>query len=258
MLARVERQNRAITEQLDQLARDIADARSGGRRDTEDLVADLRRETIDALAERFRDTDATLREHTTTLQRMLARQRRNTNPPVPWHSMDAIRAARQWSHLADWIDDVFVPWDTITRDELPDCWAMHRPVLVQLSWLRTAHIQAYLPDSDPGLAADWHVRWSPTVLRKIKTLIAEEMCRPGEHMISLEESNCRRRAAMTGNPPPGQPGGGAVELGRQQLARRQYWDAFYLQARDQDLAWRTQRDEWHRANPRDDDRPEDE
>jgi hypothetical protein len=38
---------------------------------------------------------------------------------------------------------VLVPWYELTRDELPDCWALHAPVVVELSWLRTTYVQAY-------------------------------------------------------------------------------------------------------------------
>ena len=107
-------------------------------------------------------------------------------------------------------------------------------------------MQAYLPASDPGVAGDWHIRWSPAVLEKIKKLIDPKWCRPGEHMITVEESNARRRAATQHNPPPtGQgPGAGRTEnLGRMQLAERDCWEAFFIQARDQDLAWRRAREE---------------
>jgi hypothetical protein len=57
--------------------------------------------------------------------------------------MTADQAATAWGDLAHWIAEVLVPWYQITRDELPNCWAMHRPAVVELSWLRSAHIEAF-------------------------------------------------------------------------------------------------------------------
>ena len=77
----------------------------------------------------------------------------------------------QWPILARWVGEVLVPRYELTRDELPDCWALHPPVVAELSWLRTAYVQAYLPRSPPQLAADWHTRWRPAVLTRIRELI---------------------------------------------------------------------------------------
>jgi hypothetical protein len=230
--------NRVATERHDQMRRALADGLAHNRRDTADLVAQLRRDTED----HFLETAGTLREHATAIERVLTNQQRGALPPVPWHTLNVADAQREWELLARWIDQVFVPWGEITRAELPDCWAMHRPVLVQLSWLRTLHVQAYRPNSDPVLAAEWHVRWSPAVLRKINQIINDDLCRPGEHLITQEESNRRRAAAQAqqgpSQPPSRRPGEPRPTLGAAQLATRQFWEAFYLQARDGDLRWR--------------------
>jgi hypothetical protein len=240
--------DRAVSE----LGTDLTDL----RHTTDDGFAGLRRDTTNELEERVRPLSDTVADHDASLRRVLARQERNRNPPVDWSALTAAQAARHWSRLADWIEEVFVPWGEVTRDALPDCWALHRPVLVQLSWLRSAYVQAYLPASEPSVAGDWHIRWSPAVLAKIKDLIQTKWCRPGEHMITVEDSTARRRAAGGPTAPQQQarPGvaGGVAQLGRMQLAEREYWQAFYIQARDADLAWRTARDErnlLNRPNP---------
>ncbi len=242
-IGRAERAHAALVETVGQLGPGLDALRS----DTENAFAEARRVTDQALEDGFRTVDATLEEHQTAIQRILRRQEANRNQPVNWPALTAVQAARHWTRLADWIDEVFVPWGEITRDMLPDCWALHRPVVVQLSWLRSAHVQAYIPVSEPSVAGDWHIRWSPAVLEKIKTVIDSKYCRPGEHMITVEESNARRRAAAQTNPPPtaraGAGAGRTENLGRMQLAEREYWQAFLIQARDQDLAWRRARDE---------------
>ena len=74
-----------------------------------------------------------------------------------------------------------MPRYELTRDELPDCWALHPPVVAELSWLRTAYVQAYLTRSPPQLSADWHTRWRPAVLTRIRELIKPDECSPGKH-----------------------------------------------------------------------------
>ena len=76
---------------------------------------------------------------------------------------------------------MLVPRYELTRDELPDCWALHPPVVAELSWLRTAYVQAYLTRSTPQLGADWHTRWRPAVLTRIRELIKPDECSPGKH-----------------------------------------------------------------------------
>ena len=236
-LTRLRRQAEAsaqlASDRHQELRHDVADVRADVRRDTEDLVAALRRET----ESHFSEVGVTLGEHAVAIERILDRQQRVPPVrPVPWHLLSVDTAAHEWERLARWIDEVFVPWGEITRDQLPDCWALHRPMLTQLSWLHITHLHAYRPDSDPGLAADWHLRWAPAVLRKVRDARNPDMCRPGEHMIDQAESNRRRAEAFD----PTQRGGGAglAPLGTDQLATREVWQAFYLDARTADLEWR--------------------
>jgi hypothetical protein len=81
------------------------------------------------------------------------------------NSVAAVRVERQaraqWPILAQWIAEVLVPWYEITCDELPDCWPLHRPALVELSWLRSAHVQAYLRSSAPSVEGEWHPALAP-------------------------------------------------------------------------------------------------
>ena len=85
--------------------------------------------------------------------------------------MNAEQAAQAWEALATWVDEIFVPWYGITRTQLPDCWALHRPVIVELSWLQHSHDAAYHPDAGAHLAAEWHTHWKPTAVRHIHDAI---------------------------------------------------------------------------------------
>jgi hypothetical protein len=61
--------------------------------------------------------------------------------------------------LATWIAEVLVPWYEITREQLPDCWALHRPAVRELSWLRITYLEAFTSTAATHQAADWHIRW---------------------------------------------------------------------------------------------------
>ena len=120
-----------------------------------------------------------------------------------------------------------MPRYELTRDELPDCWALHPPVVAELSWLRTAYVQAYLTRSPPQLGADWHTRWRPAVLTRIRELIKPDECSPGQARAAARHADRR--------------GGAERGLPRTQLAEPQCWWPFYDRAFHLDLALRRAR-----------------
>lgn len=200
----------------------------------DDLAASVAEQVAPELADLRAETAARFAGQQALLDRILQRQEQQTNAPVDWAAMTAEQAERQWPILAQWIAEVLVAWYELTRDELPDCWALHRPALLELSWLRSAHVQAYHPDADPHVAADWHLRWRPVVVDRVHQLIPSRLCRPGEHLITEEESRSRRTPPPPGAPPP--------PLARLQRAEPQHWGEFYQQAVRADLARRRARD----------------
>jgi hypothetical protein len=174
------------------------------------------------------------------VKELFTEQEKAKNPPVDWPALTAEQAAEQWPILAKWVGRVLVPWYELTRAELPDCWAMHRPVAVELSWLRSAHVQDYLPHSHPHLAGEWHVRWRPAVIARIGHLINEAKCRPGEHMIAKEDSpSLRRPTTPAAAPAAGTPRPLETPPLRQ-LAEPRHWWPFYQRAFHADLARRTE------------------
>ncbi len=187
-----------------------------------------------------RDTGRELAVMRTQLGEVMGALEGDHNPPVDWPGMTAARAQAQWPILAGWVEQVLVPWYRVTRRELPDCWALHPDALVELSWLRSAHVQSYLPSSHPHIAAEWHSRWRRVALDNIHTAIPDDLCRPGEHLVTQEQSAARRRAA----PVPGAAGFEPITTppARLQLALREHWQGFYDQAVGEDLAWRVDRD----------------
>lgn len=159
---------------------------------------------------------------------------REQNPPVDWPQLTADQARDQWAVLAQWIAEVLVPWYEISREELPDCWALHRPAVIELSWLRSAHVQAYTPTSAPHVAGEWHQRWRPGVVARLAQVIDRRLCRPGEHLVPQGESQGRQ-------PVPPRPGERLIPPS-QQLAEGQHWRENYFAAVEADLRWRTQRE----------------
>ncbi|MDN5933010.1 MAG: hypothetical protein L0I24_18415, partial [Pseudonocardia sp.] len=164
---------------------------------------------------------------------LLAEQDKQKNPPVDWIAMTEEQAAKQWPVLARWIGERLVPWYELTRADLPDCWALHRPVVVELSWLRSAHVQAYLDHTHPHITAEWHARWRPFVVARIKEAI-DSKCRPGEHQPTYGPTMSSPAEEATTTTP-----GGVAQ--RAQLALPQHWWPFYQQAYHHDLAFRRER-----------------
>jgi hypothetical protein len=121
------------------------------------------------------------------------------NPPIDWVALPAEDAEREWDKLGQWVHEVLGGWYVITRAQLPDCWALHRPAFLHVSWLRTSHVEAYLARSHPSQAAEWNTRWLDGALEQIKEAIPDTRCRaaagrPGDHNLdALEEQQRRSR-----------------------------------------------------------------
>lgn len=206
---------RRLADRLDQLTAEVDDLRRRG-------------DEIDAVAA---DIHHTLQQH---------HAQQPVGPPN-WATMDTGPAARAWRDLTDWIDQTFVPWYDITRDQLPDCWALHRPVVVELSWLRHTHTAAHEPGAPVHLVADWHTHWKPAALKHIHDVVPRHglrACGPGHHLATSTD--------RTPHTPPVQPHPSAnrpplvptmpTHAVTEQLAHREHWHNFYTQAVTHDLA----------------------
>lgn len=160
--------------------------------------------------------------------------------PVSWPTLTAEQAAIVWTELADWIEAVLVGWYRLTRAQLPDCWALHRPAVLELTWLHTTYREAHTPGARATLAADWHSRWRPAALAAIADATGPTLgtrdsgCRPGHHH---DPDSPLPPGAY--HPPPDEPAAGTYVDGREnQLARREFWQANYLTAVHFDRDWR--------------------
>lgn len=169
---------------------------------------------------------------------------------VDWPSLSADRAAAEWQALGDWVAGVLGPFYELTRAQLPDCWPLHRPAVLELVWLRRSYVAAHRPDAPAAAAADWHTRWRREALASIATAISDKWCRPGEHWVDRYD---RGRPAGQGTPPrpqqppphaPGQrPGPENHNVGPGgEISTSQHWGPAFQTAVADDLAWRRQHD----------------
>jgi len=162
-----------------------------------------------------------------------------SHPGVPcWATMTADQAGAEWEALTDWIADTLVPWYEITRGQLPDCWALHRPAVIELSWLHHTHQAAHQPDALPHLTAHWHTDWKPAALRTIADAIPRHgtrTCGPGHHLTTHDHRLHHPHPTPT---PAHITTHGVPTAPTDQLAARHHWHTHYEQARTEDLGLR--------------------
>lgn len=202
-----------------------------------ELTDTLAGKVIPKLADISAAVAAELDEHTEQVQRLLDTSPASSARAVDWPVMNAEQAATAWNNLATWIADTLVPWYGITRDQLPDCWALHRPAVTQLGWLHHTYQAAHEPDAAPHLIAEWHTSWLPAALRAIRDAIPRRgarTCGPGYHL----QTDIVRTRAQPGGPAPLHLRHEAGRMPTEQLAERGHWRHLYEQAVAADLAHR--------------------
>lgn len=75
---------------------------------------------------------------------------------------------RVLDELAEWVWSVFLHYAD-ARAVLPECWLWHPDMVEELLWLMTVWQAAYASDAATVFqAADWHDRYRPGVVRRIK------------------------------------------------------------------------------------------
>ncbi len=74
------------------------------------------------------------------------------------------------AELTGWLGAVYLRYPDAARD-LPECWLWHPDVIEELLWLMHAWAAAYQgPTASVALVGDWHDRYRPGVVRRIKTV----------------------------------------------------------------------------------------
>lgn len=84
------------------------------------------------------------------------------------------------STLSEWVSEVLDGWYALVGEDqasgteyrrlrVPACWQEHRDVVVELGWLAQEWLRAYRDgDGDLHAAAEWHSRYLPGVVERIR------------------------------------------------------------------------------------------
>lgn len=92
-----------------------------------------------------------------------------------WTTMDKVQANTAWNTLVDWADAVLVrTYNVISAkgdaDTIPACWYRHPAAVAELSWLCQEWHRIYRTSKGtPGAAGDWHDRWLPGIIKRLRT-----------------------------------------------------------------------------------------
>lgn len=112
-----------------------------------------------------------------------------------WVNMDQVQATKAWNTLYPWVHGVLGGWyDRVganqqikqnmdrgrggdVRQRIPECWPAHMDVVIELSWLYQEWHRLYeTADGTPARAGDWHARYLPGLLGRIRTQSTAAQC----------------------------------------------------------------------------------
>jgi hypothetical protein len=125
-------------------------------------------EPLTELRERVDDLAGLLAELTETVTALTAR--RGPTPCPSWLVLptDDEIARRALGELVTWLEIVYLCYPDAAQG-LPECWCWHPDVVEELLWLMHAWLAAYQGTAaSVGLAADWHDRHRPGVVRRLR------------------------------------------------------------------------------------------
>ncbi|WP_436493405.1 hypothetical protein [Actinokineospora sp. HUAS TT18] len=134
------------------------------------------RRTVDPLPGRTREVGdhvtriaGQVQELAETVARKNTRAEKVAAPSWLTLPSDVDTVAAVLNDLCKWMSTVYLRYADAAAS-LPACWLWHPDVVEELVWLMHAWIAAYDDDGASALAAgDWHDRYRPGVVRRIKT-----------------------------------------------------------------------------------------
>ncbi|GAA3435628.1 hypothetical protein [Kutzneria kofuensis] len=107
-------------------------------------------------------------------EQVQAKIRRPKPTPAPsWLDMpqDFAAANGLLRDLSEWMGEVYLRYADAAKG-LPDCWLWHPDVVEELLWLMASWCLAYrAEDATVNRAGDWHDRYRPGVVRRIKQIV---------------------------------------------------------------------------------------
>ena len=114
-------------------------------------------------------------------------------PALPsWFEVHGEQARVMLSDLVEWVDTILIH-HFAARDALPECWMYHGEQVENLLWLRAGWYFVHRsPDAKPWHGYDWHDRWMPAVMARIKRTLGASGCRFDNHREDSTEHKVRQ------------------------------------------------------------------
>ena len=97
--------------------------------------------------------------------------------------------------LIRWMAAIYLRYADAARG-LPGCWLWHPDVVEELLWLHQAWAAAYRPGVQVSLAADWHDRQRPGVVRRIRE--AAGICSVENHQPGYDRHTAAQQVPLAG------------------------------------------------------------
>jgi hypothetical protein len=113
-------------------------------------------------------------------------------PALPsWFEVEAEQAQAMLVDLVTWVDTILVRHQAAV-DALTECWMLHGEVVEDLLWLKACWTAAHRdPNAKPVWAADWHERWLPGAMGRLKRQLGVAGCNYDSHRDEAGESRIR-------------------------------------------------------------------
>jgi len=77
-------------------------------------------------------------------------------PPIHWPSLAPLVAQREWTKLAEWVDELRARYRGLDSYVVPACWFEHESLVVALQALRDHERVAYARGAPGSAGTDWH------------------------------------------------------------------------------------------------------
>jgi hypothetical protein len=152
---------------------------------------EMLRRKVTPLPGRLDEVAELLAELTDRVRKQAGRPRTGAMPSWLVAPTDPAVTRTVLDELDVWVRTVFLRYrDGATT--LPDCWLWHPDVVEELLWLMHAWLAAYQGDNaSVGLVGDWHDRYRPGVIRRVKALCGT--CSLEVHQPGWVETTRQRR-----------------------------------------------------------------
>jgi len=150
---------------------DLAVQLNGLRRDVEALTA-----KVDVLTRTQQehaivlDGITELRSQVQQILALLTQEDKASPSGWFWLTMDEHAREEKSGELSDWVETVLrTQYPDYFADQIRPCWPNHPEARWELAWLYQLWSAAYLAKRPaPKDAADWHDRWIPGVIRRLR------------------------------------------------------------------------------------------